>query len=106
MLTQTNELDDTETLDLLVGQLVRSESAVQTLGQVLAPILVDAMQHAQVSQMSQVTFGGHTRDQCSWVLSGECSLSPGPDSGDFTGGSNAGGTGLQPDYMNMNINTL
>ena len=106
MLTQTNELDDTETLDLLVGQLVRSESAVQTLGQVLVPILVDAMQHAQVSQMSQVSLGGHTRDQCSWVLSGQCSLSPGPDSGDFTDGSNAGGTGLQPDYMNMNINTL
>ena len=98
MLTQTNELDDTETLDLLVGQLVRSESAV--------PILVDAMQHAQVSQMSQVSLGGHTRDQCSWVLSGQCSLSPPPDSGDFTDGSNAGGTGLQPDYMNMNINTL
>ena len=40
---QTNELDDTEALDLLVGRLVGSESALQTLGRALAPILVDAM---------------------------------------------------------------
>ena len=64
---QTNELADTEALDLLVGQLVSSESAVQTLWRALALILVNAMQHAQVNEASQVSSGGHTRDQCRWV---------------------------------------
>ena len=64
---QTNELDDTEGLDLLVGRLVGSESAMQTSGRALAPILVDAVQHVQVSQDEPSELGGHTRDQCSWI---------------------------------------
>ena len=100
MSTQTNELDDTEALDLLVGRLVRSESAVQTLGRFWL------MQW--VSQTSQVSSGGTPGTSAAGSNPGNAasvqaqtvvtSLAPTSSAQP----SNAGGTGLQPGYMNMN----
>ena len=103
MSTQTNELDDTEALDLLMERLVGSESAVQTLGRALAPILV--MQW--VSQTSQVSSGGTPGTSAAGSNPGNVAsvqaqtvvTSLAPTSSQL---SNAGGTGLQPGYMNMN----
>lgn len=100
MSTQTNELDDTEALDLLVGRLVRSESAVQTLGRFWL------MQW--VSQTSQVSSGGTPGTSAAGSNPGNAasvqaqtvvtSLAPTSSAQP----SNAGGTGLQPGCMNMN----
>ena len=104
MSTQTNELDDTEALDLLMERLVGSESAVQTLGRALTPILV--MQW--VSQTSQVSSGGTPGTSAAGSNPGNAAsvqaqtvvTSPAPTTPAQP--SNAGGTGLQPGYMNMN----
>ena len=55
MSMQSSEQNSTDTLDMLEGLLVRSERTFQTLGQVLAPILVNEMQ--QVSHTSRVSSG-------------------------------------------------
>ena len=82
MSTQANELDDTEALYLLVGQLVCSDSNVQTLGQVLAWV--------SLGDTPETSAAGSNPDN---AASAQTDVTP-PALTMLVQPSNAGGTGL------------